>query len=59
MSAEWHKSSYSGGTNDCVEVREYAHGADLRDTKHRDAGHLSFPVGEWGAFLQDLRSERF
>ncbi|MDA2813153.1 DUF397 domain-containing protein [Nocardiopsis sp. RSe5-2] len=58
MINQWHKSSHSGGANDCVEVREHANGADVRDTKHRDAGHLSFPLDEWGAFLQDLRRER-
>ena len=51
MQAEWHKSSYSGGTNDCVEARESAHGADVRDTQHREAGHLSFSGVEWLALL--------
>lgn len=57
--SEWHKSSHSPNGSDCVEVRERAHAADVRDTRHRDAGHLSFPLAEWGAFLQDLRNERF
>lgn len=58
MQAEWHKSSYSGGTNDCVEARESARGADIRDTKHREAGHLSFPIAEWTALVGDLRANR-
>ncbi|MGW9349759.1 DUF397 domain-containing protein [Nocardiopsis flavescens] len=47
----WHKSSYSGGTNDCVETREHQSGADVRDTQNREAGHLSFSRTEWLAAL--------
>ena len=47
----WHKSSYSPSGSDCVEVRETPCGADVRDTKNRDAAVLSFPVGEWTALL--------
>ncbi|MBE3001354.1 DUF397 domain-containing protein [Nocardiopsis sp. HNM0947] len=48
---DWHTSTYSGGNNECVEVREHAFGADLRDSKHPDAGHLPFPASEWTSFL--------
>ncbi len=49
--AEWHKSSYSHNGNNCVEAREHASGADVRDTQHREAGHLSFSGPEWLALL--------
>jgi hypothetical protein len=49
--SEWHKSSYSSTGGQCVEVREHAYGADVRDTVNRDAGHLSVPGGEWVALL--------
>lgn len=49
--SEWHKSSYSGGNNECVEVREHPSGADIRDTQNRDSGHLPFPASEWATFL--------
>ncbi|SHK19193.1 protein of unknown function [Nocardiopsis flavescens] len=45
------KSSYSGGSNNCVEVAESAAGAAMRDTKHRDLGTLTFPTREWRALL--------
>ncbi|NYH54040.1 hypothetical protein HNR06_003629 [Nocardiopsis arvandica] len=48
---EWHKSSYSGGNNECVEVREHNTGADVRDTQNRDLGRLSFSGSEWSAFV--------
>ncbi|GAA1080791.1 DUF397 domain-containing protein [Nocardiopsis composta] len=59
MNTAWHKSSYSANGANCVEVRERVDGADVRDTQHRDAGHLSFSPREWRSFLQDLRSDRF
>lgn len=48
---EWHKASYSGDQAACVEVREHASGADVRDTQNREAGHLSVPGSEWAALL--------
>ena len=48
---DWHKSSYSGGNNECVEAREHQAGADVRDTQNRELGHLSFTLEEWGAFI--------
>ncbi|MGQ4268550.1 DUF397 domain-containing protein [Nocardiopsis changdeensis] len=51
FSAEWHKSSYSSGNNECVETREHVAGADIRDTRNQDAGHLTFPSSEWVATL--------
>ncbi|PWV51016.1 uncharacterized protein DUF397 [Nocardiopsis sp. L17-MgMaSL7] len=51
----WHKSSYSGsGGGNCVEVAE---GQDVlvRDTQHREQGHLSFVSGEWATLLNTLK----
>ncbi|WP_461004016.1 DUF397 domain-containing protein [Streptomonospora sediminis] len=47
----FHKSSYSDSGSHCVETRETAKSVDVRDTQHRELGHLSFPVDEWRAFL--------
>ncbi|WP_408648662.1 DUF397 domain-containing protein [Streptomonospora mangrovi] len=52
----WHKSRYSAGAENCVEVREHAAGADIRDTQNRDAGHLGVPSAEWAAFLVAVKS---
>ena len=51
MSTEWHKSSYSGASANCVEIRESSERVDVRDTQNRDAGHLSFVSSEWVAAL--------
>ena len=50
--SDWHKSSYSGGTNECVEAREHQAGADVRDTQYRELGHLSFNRAEWSVFVE-------
>jgi hypothetical protein len=49
----WHKSSYSGATEDsnCVEV-SYAHDVLVRDSKNADAGTLMFSAPAWRAFVQ-------
>lgn len=53
---DWHKSSYSGGNNECVEAREHQTGADVRDTQNRELGHLSFTRAEWNAFIETSRT---
>ncbi|RKS09243.1 uncharacterized protein DUF397 [Nocardiopsis sp. Huas11] len=55
---DWHKSSFSGSSANCVEVREHATGADVRDTRNRDAGHLSVPAAEWAALIAQVRTDR-
>ncbi|CAL9520126.1 hypothetical protein SUDANB121_03837 [Nocardiopsis dassonvillei] len=48
---DWHKSSYSGDSLNCVETREHASGVDVRDTGHRRDGYLTFGSAEWAAVL--------
>lgn len=53
---EWHKSSYSTGSENCVEVAE-GMSVLLRDTQNRDLGHLEFATPEWTALLNTLTSK--
>ncbi|MFE9247141.1 DUF397 domain-containing protein [Nocardiopsis sp. NPDC006938] len=53
---EWHKSKYSNGSQNCVEVAEGAK-TIMRDTQNREAGHLTFVAGEWSALLGTLTSK--
>ncbi len=55
--AGWHKSSYSGNANSCVEIGHAADGAvGVRDTKQHGRGPvLEFSAAEWQAFLARLR----
>ncbi|WP_304452934.1 DUF397 domain-containing protein [Nocardiopsis sp. YSL2] len=50
-SFNWHKSKYSQGVSNCVEVAEGAETA-VRDTQNRDLGYLLFGAGEWTGFLR-------
>nr|WP_121188262.1 DUF397 domain-containing protein [Nocardiopsis sp. Huas11] len=53
------KSSYSGSGDNCVEVADVTGGAAVRDTQHRDLGHLTFAdSGQWRAFLASARRDR-
>ena len=52
---DWHKSTYSGGNNECVEAREYSFGADIRDTRNRPLGHLTFDRSEWNSFIEAIQ----
>lgn len=54
-SAQWRKSSYSTGGNQCVEVAHLGAAVAVRDSKNPDAGYLAFGAGEWRAFLDDAR----
>ncbi|GAA4910662.1 DUF397 domain-containing protein [Streptomonospora salina] len=54
----WKKSSYSNQTGgECVEVAATSdHGAAVRDTRDRGAGHLEMPSTEWAAFVAAVRT---
>lgn len=55
---QWHKSSYSGGSHqDCVEVAESTAETMVRDTKHRDHGHLAFTNPAWSGFLASVKTD--
>lgn len=53
---DWHKSSYSNGGTNCVETRESAKGADMRDSQNPLLGQLRFASPEWTGFLQGVRA---
>ncbi len=55
-SATWAKSSYSGSNADCVEYAALPSSVAVRDSKHPEAGHLSFDAPEWSAFLTALKT---
>ncbi|ADH70831.1 MULTISPECIES: DUF397 domain-containing protein [Nocardiopsis] len=53
--SEWHKSTYSANGHNCVEAREHASGADVRDSQNPHLGHLTFSPAEWANLLQDIK----
>ena len=53
INAMWHKSSYSGGNNNCIEVA-VTERVGIRDTKDRSAGYLVTTPGAWLAFINKV-----
>jgi hypothetical protein len=53
--AEWRKSSYSGGGNQCVEVARVGGNVAVRDSKDPGGGQLRFSAAGWEAFLDSVR----
>jgi len=50
----WKTSSYSGNTDNCVEVKLSAT-VGVRDTKDRQGGQLAVPAMAWKAAIDQLR----
>jgi Domain of unknown function (DUF397) len=55
--AIWHKSTYSGSNNACVERGMLANGRQgVRDTKDRDRGAVVFDAPTWQSFVDAIRA---
>lgn len=57
-SVEFRKSSYSANGVNCVEVAETPDAVLVRDTQHRELGHLDFAPEAWAVFLANVKSGR-
>jgi len=55
--ARWHKSSFSGAQQGCVEVAELSEGTAVRDTKSPTAGTLLFPQRSWSSFNKYVKDD--
>lgn len=55
-SAAWHKSSYSSGANNCVEIAE-GPVTGVRDTQNREHATLFFSGIEWESFLRTAKND--
>jgi len=55
--AEWHKSSYSSQSGNCVEVARNLPGlVVVRDSKQPDGAKLVVSQGTWRVFLRGVRA---
>ncbi|MER6072755.1 DUF397 domain-containing protein [Streptomyces sp. NPDC001817] len=52
--AEWRRSSYSGGANDCVEVAELGEHAAVRDSKDTGLRPLLFSKAAMRALVRGI-----
>ncbi|QYN23061.1 DUF397 domain-containing protein [Amycolatopsis sp. DSM 110486] len=53
MAVVWRKSTYSSNGDGCVEVAT-GHEVLVRDTKDREAGHITVPAVAWQELLSRL-----
>ena len=58
--AAWHKSSFSGSGNACIEVADLGndHRA-VRDSKDPTGPRLTVTVAQWSAFPTGIRAGEF
>lgn len=55
--ATWHKSSYSGGGNDCLEVtHDVPTLVPVRDSKIPHGPKLAFRASAWSAFVTGIKA---
>lgn len=52
----WRTSSRSGNNGQCVEVRDRGAQVDVRDSKARDTGMLTFEPAAWNAFISGVKA---
>lgn len=58
--ADWRKSGYSNGTEQCVEIAALPDGAvAMRDSKRPEGPVLRFTAGEWDAFVLGAKDGEF
>ncbi len=56
----WRKSSYSGGTGNCVEVTGSLSGAvGIRDSKNPEGPALVLTPRAWRAFIEGVKGGEF
>jgi hypothetical protein len=54
----WHKSSFSTGQNDCVEVAHSGAAVLIRDSKNPGGGHLTVSKRTWGSLICRVKDGR-
>lgn len=55
--AQWHKSSYSGATGECVEIARNIPGVvAVRDSKDPSGPALTFTPDEWRTFIAGVKT---
>lgn len=58
LTEQWRTATRSQDTN-CVEVRRFGGLVEVRDSKDRDGGTLTFTSQQWEAFVAGARHGEF
>lgn len=51
----WRTSSFTGSTQNCVEIANGQRSVLVRDSHNRSGAMLSFAPGQWSVFLRRVR----
>jgi hypothetical protein len=54
--AQWHKSSHSSATGQCVEVAHLDQTIAVRDSKNPHGPRLAFTRQAWKAFIHSVKA---
>ena len=54
----WRTSSRSDDQGQCVEVAVTPNRVGIRDTKNRNAGHLTVTAAQWSAFIAHVKADQ-
>jgi hypothetical protein len=54
--SRWRKSSYSGSSNNCVEVATSGAAVTIRDSKAPDGPALTFSPQAWATFTTSIKA---
>jgi hypothetical protein len=58
--AQWRKSSYSGGAQNCVEVADSLEGpVAVRDSRDQDGAVLVLPPAAWHVLAHRIKNGEF
>ena len=57
--AQWHKSSRSSASGNCVEVRRRNDIVEVRDSRNRQGPVLSFTADAWRSFVAAVHCGEF
>jgi hypothetical protein len=55
----WRTSSYSGSSNNCVQVAAGGRGVAVRDSKDPHGPRLVFSQQQWRAFVAAVKAREF
>ncbi|MEO3843425.1 DUF397 domain-containing protein [Streptomyces sp. CNZ287] len=58
-SVAWRRSSYSGESGNCVEIRRGAAAVSVRDSKDPGSGVLAVSAAAWADFVAAVRRGEF
>ncbi len=59
MTEQWRKSTKSGTSGNCVEVRTHDGTIQVRDSKDQSGPTLTFTPAEWKAFVEGAKDGEF